>query len=333
MKRLIIRIIIFLSPILLFMIIAILLDPFKVFFDYEDPYKDTFVTLNRENVVVERFEELYNEWHYNSFIFGNSRSQAFHCLEWMKYLPDNAKPFHFDTNGESILGIKNKLNFLQREDVNLNNALLVLDEQILNFVEERESHIYSIHPKLSGGSNIHYYAKFLKKSLNPSFFAAYTDYKLFDEKRDYMEGYIRSPNYHSYSPQTADVYFHYEEEIKNDSIAYYKDKIKKGIFFNRTGLKKDTADLKPKAKEYLKEIAQILKSQKSQFKIVLSPLYNQRKLSQKKVAYLERLFGVENIYNFSGKNDYNELIGNFYESSHYRPFIAKKIMAEIYKKN
>ena len=312
------------------MVIAILLDPFKVFFSYEDPYKDTFVTLNRENVVVNKFEEMYDKEQYDSFILGNSRSQAFHCTKWSEYLPFSAKTFHFDANGESILGIKNKLNFLHRNGVEIANVLIVLDEEILDFVEERESHIYTIHPKLSGGSNIHYYLKFLKKSLNMNFFFSFVEYKFLKKKREYMEGYIRHPNYHTFDPRTCDLFFDYENEISNDSIGYYSKKVKKGIFYNRENLRVDTMDLKIKAKNYLEDIAQVIKSQNTKYKIVISPLYNQRKLSQKKMTFLKDLFGQENIYDFSGKNELNESIGNFYESSHYRPFIANRILEKIY---
>ena len=331
MRRLLKRALLFLIPILVLMVVVIMLDPFKVFFSYEDPYKGTFITLNRENVVVERFEEFYSKEHYNSFILGNSRSQAYHCSTWAEYLPENARPFHFDANGEGIIGVRNKLNFLDKKDVEINNVLIVLDESILNGVEEKESHIYTIHPKLSEGSKIHYYAKFLKKSLNFKFLTAYIDYKIYHEKRDYMEGYVRYPNYHTFSPKTGDVFFQLEDEIKKDSITYYKDLEERKIFYSRINLSKDTTGVLEAAQVYLVEMGEILKRNNTSYKIVISPLYNQRKMSVQKLDFLESIFGKENIYNFSGKNDFNQNVGAFYEASHYRPYIANQIMKEIYK--
>jgi hypothetical protein len=42
-------------------------------------------------------------------------------------------------------------------------------------------------------------------------------------------------------------------------------------------------------------------------------------------------FGSSNVYNFSGKNEFTTDLSNYYESSHYRPLLADKILKEIYQ--
>jgi len=41
--------------------------------------------------------------------------------------------------------------------------------------------------------------------------------------------------------------------------------------------------------------------------------------------------GKKNVYDFSGKNKLTTPIGNYYETSHYRPHVANKIMELIYR--
>jgi len=43
------------------------------------------------------------------------------------------------------------------------------------------------------------------------------------------------------------------------------------------------------------------------------------------------VFQKENVFDYSGKNEWTEPIGNFYETSHYRPFVARRIMSQVYK--
>ena len=103
------------------------------------------------------------------------------------------------------------------------------------------------------------------------------------------------------------------------------------MFYDRSSLPKDTTGVLNVAKECLVEVGKILEDINTNYKIVISPLYNQRKMSLKKLDFLESIFGKENIYNFSGINDFNQNVGAFYEASHYRPYIANQIMKEIYK--
>lgn len=48
------------------------------------------------------------------------------------------------------------------------------------------------------------------------------------------------------------------------------------------------------------------------------------------LSTLQTLFGKEKVYDYSGINELTDPIGNFYESSHYRPHVARQIMQEVY---
>jgi hypothetical protein len=67
-------------------------DPFKVLRTYADFSKPVIVP-NRDYVSTETFIRNNPHYHYNSFIFGSSRTMAFKPARWKKYLTQDAEPF------------------------------------------------------------------------------------------------------------------------------------------------------------------------------------------------------------------------------------------------
>ena len=91
------------------------------------------------------------------------------------------------------------------------------------------------------------------------------------------------------------------------------------------------AVIKDKQKRLLKEIYEILIRNKTVYRIVISPLYNQFEFNPGDYNYLCSLFGKKNVYDFSGTNEITNNIINYYDDKHYRPHVAKYILDVIYK--
>lgn len=104
MKQYLSDTLLFLLPIFLYAALGIslflLLDPFRVVRHYSN-YSYPVATLNREFIATETYLKNYNKYHYNSFIFGSSRSNAFKPSTWKNYLQPNDSPFSFDASGET----------------------------------------------------------------------------------------------------------------------------------------------------------------------------------------------------------------------------------------
>jgi hypothetical protein len=83
---------------------------------------------------------------------------------------------------------------------------------------------------------------------------------------------------------------------------------------------------------FLAEIKNIFHKHKTNYKIIINPLYDQIGLNPDDLEYLCELFGKENVFDFSGINEFTNDYRNYYEPSHYRPHVARKIMEKIYKK-
>jgi hypothetical protein len=118
------------------------------------------------------------------------------------------------------------------------------------------------------------------------------------------------------------------ELLKKDSLAYYKN--------DWFGQRPENPKMYEETikKDYLKDlqmVAEAFKKNKTNYKIIIAPLYDQRAFNLSDKAILEKYFGKDNIYDYSGKNELTDYLGNYYEGSHFKPVVGKKIMEEIYQ--
>ena len=91
--------------------------------------------------------------------------------------------------------------------------------------------------------------------------------------------------------------------------------------------------IKDKTIEYLREMAGIFKHNNTNYKLVISPLYNTPKFNNTDFETLVRIFGSENVFDFSGENSITSNYRNYYERSHYRPEVGRQILEIIYSDN
>ena len=110
----------------------------------------------------------------------------------------------------------------------------------------------------------------------------------------------------------------------NESIAnnlYPRDTIQKYV---------DKSILKERNKEMLNDIAKILMKHHTNYRIILGPNYDQIKLNQEDLAFLQKIFSVKFVCDFSGINKYTNDKNNYYEASHYLIETGRNILNEIY---
>ncbi len=120
-----------------------------------------------------------------------------------------------------------------------------------------------------------------------------------------------------------------EEELKANENAYYAKR--SNIFYERTGEKTDSVQLiNPEHEFMLREIRRLLDKNKTKFKVVLSPLYDQTKFNPADMRVLKQVFG-DHLYDFSGKNSITDNKFNYYEISHYRYAVGDSILSKIYQ--
>ncbi len=311
------------------------LDPFKVLKHY-DAYlvsnEKVRVGLNKDYISTATFMNHYPKERYNSFIFGNSRSLTYQVSEWKKYLKPESRCYHFDAAGESLYSLYKKIEFLDNNKADINNVLLVLDHTILVQSRPKTGHLFMISPALVNDSNlVAFHMANFNAFLSPKFLYAYMDSKISGQFKPYMKkGGLLIDHLITYDAISNEIRSdHYEELIKANN--YYTPK-RLSVFYKRdTVLKYSSVVIKENQEILLNSIYRIFKKHGTHYRVIINPLYNQKKLNKADLNYLTSLFGEGNVFDYSGINAFTKDYHNYYEASHYRPVVANAILKDIYK--
>lgn len=330
MKKFVLRLLLVAIPFIGILGSFFIFDPFRIIYNYKDYSEDMFVIPNRDYVSSEMFLKNEKTYHYNSFIFGSSRTIAYKTNSWKKYLPASASPFVFDASGESIFGIYTKINYLDKTGARLDNCLLIFCPDC-TFTRETDhtDHLGIKHPTVAGTSWLRFYTVFIRAYFDNKFFKNYIQYRVTKKYTPSMKGYIEYRKSKFDLVTNEEWLIDNEKELSEDQAGYYE--IRKTLFFDRDSI---IADAKPqiskKQRTMLHEMEKIFLKHHTNFKIVISPLYSQIRINSSDLSILQTIFGIEQVYNFSGKNFYTANKENYYESSHYRPFIGDSILSIVY---
>lgn len=319
---------------LIFIYIVLLLlyfkyDPFKVLKNYTD-YSNNYVITNRDYISTNTFINKYRKNNYNSFIFGSSRTLAFKPKSWKRYLLSSDNPYVFDASGESVYGIYLKLKFLDSLGIPINNAIILLCRDVsFGYSDNPKGHLFIKHPSVSKESKLAFHLEFIKAYYNPKFIFNFYTFTLTRRYQPFMNGYIENRKI-TFDTITNELNIVDQEyEIVHDPIGYYHKR--NDIFFERGSEKKDsTSRITDTYQFYLRSIKEILEKRNTNYKVVLSPLYEQVKFNDHDLVFLHELFGGK-LYDFSGDNSLTMSKLNYYETNHFRPNVGDSILKRIYK--
>ncbi|MEI7620894.1 MAG: hypothetical protein WCJ57_05015, partial [Candidatus Falkowbacteria bacterium] len=327
MIRLATKILLVLLPLLIIVGTYLYADPFEVIYAYDKHYLNPRISYNRDYVVTDQLMTNRRRHEYDSFILGNSRSVVFKCKDWNEHIQAKGT-FHFDASGESLFGVHSKIKWLDAQGVRVKNCLIILDYELLSNVKNHEGHIGIKHPAVSKDSYVDFHLAFFKAYLNPIFFIGYWDSRITGKVRRGFDKKFEKRDYRC-DPDTCDInYGSAEEEI---AAGVYYNKIG-DIFYARDERTKqyERAAIYDKQFQLLNDIRQLFRQHQTVYKIVVSPLYDQKYCHPSDRKALCAIFGADNVYDYSGINRFTSCVTNYYETSHYRPHVARAIMAEIY---
>ncbi len=338
LKRLFLKLLLIASPVLALLLLYVWKDPFKVLYHYDAYFnaKDSTTTIsyNADMVATRTFKQNNPKYHYNAYILGGSRSGHYRAAEWIKHLRPGASPYHFNANSENLYGIYNKLRYLDQCGADIQHVLIVVDPNLLAGTTNRKEYLTIKTPEISGQNMLAYQLTFVKAFFDREFLPAYIDYQLTGLVKPYMARYgVMHRTYIYYDAR-------YNETIQkslNDSLFYAHDRYYQKIkhkFFTRPA-RQQTAQPSIQAEQLrmLTEMRNILQKHHAEWKIIVSPLYDQLKISADDMAKLCTLFGQENVFDFSGINEITANKYNYYENSHYLPEVATRLMDSVYHAN
>lgn len=301
-------------------------DPFMVLRKY-DLY-DSDVMLNEHHVGWRIYKNHNDSVHFNSFILGNSCTMAFRCGEWEKYLASGDRAIRLFGNSESMKAISLKLYALDNEGAEIKNVLMILDRTSLSRFSLSNSYGNILPAAVSGDSPFAVQMVFMQAFAMPYFLFPYLKYRITGSvepgmKRMNPYGRIRdSRNNDSFNPR--------DKMIEQEGEAYWENRKKEFPERDGTAVIEEPA-IFHQQRVVLDDIVEILRRHNTSVRVIISPDYNQKKLHPDDREILQSIFGKENVYDFSGINEFTEDYHNYYESGHYRPLLGNRLLERIYK--
>ncbi|WP_303310787.1 hypothetical protein [Hymenobacter sp. BT730] len=313
------------SPFVFLVATYLYYDPAQVLRHYTDFNQGEMV--NRDFISTQTFLNNNPTQHYQSFILGNSRSGPYYTTDWAPYIHDK-QPFHFDAAAESLYGVYSKVKFLDTHADKLKNVLIICDRGLLkNTSNPAGGPLFMKDSRASDNSWLEFQLGFIKAYFSDFFYVNFLKRKLSGEKKDPN----KLPDSYYYVPVSNDMPLKaLDAQIAQDSVGYYKSRA--DLFKNAP--KPAAIEAQPVIKEeqlkMLQEMARIFKKHNTDYRIVISPLYDKLPLNPQDERALRAVFGENRVYNYSGSNKFTNSCYNYYETSHYRPHVARQIMKEIY---
>jgi hypothetical protein len=334
MKSFLLRILVFALPIVALGMLYLVEDPFKVIHEYSNyrpSVQSLAVPLNQGMVSTSVFEQNQGSADYNAFIFGSSRSMFYQEVDWKKHLPSNARVFHFDASSETIVGILHKLDYVVKSGCEVRHALVIIDGNTFESKQLFNEHLFMEDPRLIGYKNlISFQSAHWMAFLDRGFLKAYADYRITGEAKPYMSAQgVLDHRPFVYDSISNEVRYEYYEALIASGDYYTEDRMKP-FYVRDAKLRFASPVITAEREVLLAAMARQFSSMRTEYFIVISPLYNQIKMNALDVVKLKQIFSEQRVYDFSGVNRFTADYSHYYERSHYRPFVAAMVLDSIY---
>ena len=325
-KGFIIKCVLFLVPFFVLAGIYFYDDPFKVLREYKK-YDNDPIFLNEDYIGWKTYKNYRDSLHFDSFILGNSCTMAFLTSDWEKYL-NGEKAIRLYGTAQRLAAVHRKVMALDKQQDKIANVLLIVDPTLLREHQLSSGYMHLLPPEISGMNKFKFQSQFAQEFFNPKFMIPYMDYRICHHYRPYMRGIV-NPDKNIRNTVTNDLWNPQEEEIA-ELGDYYWEKYKKR-FRPRSGQDQTYPPvlMKPQIK-LLSEMAEVFQTHHTNCKIIISPEYKQIRMNPADVEQLKNIFGSENVYDFSGINQYTNDIRNYYDGAHYCPCLGRQLLDSIY---
>lgn len=329
MRKFLIRILFFIIPFIAILIYYIIADPFMVVRKYdnyfpEESYKNCNNDAYRGICLMDLYQDSIT---YNSFIVGSSRSDFYYVEEWKKHIGQDANCFHFNQSGDNLRGSYDRIRYLYNRFENIDNLLWIIDADFLEDITNKKGHLFiAPYQATEKWDYISFHYEFFKTFLTSEFQESYIKDILGYKEDTNTLPYYYLPISNELHKEAADSMIQtnleeYYSLLPKDYQLYTRDSIK---FVNKPVIKEEQ-------KKMLCEIKSLIDKSQTNCKIVISPLYDQIKFNPDDLIILQEIFGTNNVYDFSGINEFTNNPLNYYENSHYRPILCDQILSIIYK--
>lgn len=304
-------------------------DPFKVLRGRDDYFADG-LSVNKGVVTLAAFERGYGRHRYNAFIIGSSLSCYYAVEDWLEHLPAGARGFHFDTSQQSIRTMRRLVDYLEHSGADVEHALLVLDPFIFRIDPRHDAMVYLDPPQIREAWYAPvFHTRMFANFLNMKYMTSYVPWALTGRKKHYSEVLIFEPQPIVWNARTNEESIPQWDSLISsnpaDFYAMHKIDPLPAHYSDRGPL------ITPDIEEDLRVVAATFRRLGTDYKVVVGPNRRLEVLGPVDEALMQEIFG--NKFVNLGRCFSNELRDerNFYDNTHYRRPLARKIMERVYR--
>ena len=319
MKRFVLLCLLAVLPVVLLVAFYLIRDPFHVVKPYKgrvyNPGDTIALTINWGYVTVESFKYFDPEGHYDSFIFGSSLSGYYLIKDWMPHLPAGARPFHFNASRETLHGILNKLNWLTARGVKINNALIIMEDEMLMRRPLDGDVLFVQHPQTT--RDVSWW------QFHQLYFNAYRHYELVGyllcpglmKQRVLDEGYATTDITNRIEPINEGYYRWADSVIAvNPAEFYTPEHVAK--YWRPLKQMPCQPKIDPSVATLLYEIKSVLEKQGTDYQIIIPPHYGYEAIDGSDLYALELIYGQQRVHDYSHDPELGSDLHYYYDEGH-----------------
>lgn len=328
-------------PALLFYIWA---DPFRVVRKNADFFPDynknhARVGMNKGVATIRNFEtQLSHNHRYNAFIFGSSISCYFDARQWASLIRTKSpeatvQPYHFDSSSESIIGMARKIQYLDRKNIPISYALIILDPIIIAngcddsspmAIDPPELHTNPLH-------TLKFHYTFLRASTNADFLKTWIPGRLTDTPLLIGRNPVFEPQPIAYDPLINQESIPlWDSIIATDPTTFYTQH---PLILSPHSVTVSKPLLTTENIQALRTIASIFERHNTDYRVIISPNRRKVALHPSDLAILRHNLpnSEGRIFDFSTTHAQDlETDTLLYDNTHYRPVYATRLLHLVY---
>ena len=334
MKRLVLLSLLALLPVLLMVAIYIIRDPFHVIKPYNGSINNTAdtvqLTVNTGYFSTEAFKYFEPTRHYDSFIMGSSLSGYYRIQDWVRHLPDSVSAFHFNASRETLIGIRNKLNYLVANGATIKHVLIVMEDEMLKRQPIDQDVLFVQHPQTASNVSWWEFHQLYFNAFRHPELAAYTIWPNATSTRLALEKGYATTDIPDRIEELNEGYYGWADSIIDCNPEAFFTPEHLARYAQPMRLMPCPDKITPTVESLLNDIATILRNQGTDYQIIIPPHYAWEPISSHDLYMLELIFGQQRVHDYSHDPELSTDLHYYYDDGHLIARECARLMDSAY---
>ena len=334
MKRFVLLSLLALLPVLLMVAIYIIRDPFHVIKPYNGSINNTAdtvqLTVNTGYFSTEAFKYFEPTRHYDSFIMGSSLSGYYRIQDWVRHLPDSVSAFHFNASRETLIGIRNKLNYLVANGATIKHVLIVMEDEMLKRQPIDQDVLFVQHPQTASNVSWWEFHQLYFNAFRHPELAAYTIWPNATSTRLALEKGYATTDIPDRIEELNEGYYGWADSIIDCNPEAFFTPEHLARYAQPMRLMPCPDKITPTVESLLNDIATILRNQGTDYQIIIPPHYAWEPISSHDLYMLELIFGQQRVHDYSHDPELSTDLHYYYDDGHLIARECARLMDSAY---